>query len=180
MSSSQSNASARRRRAQPAVPPSKNSIAGRVPPNEPQFKPDDTNQNNQTQNKPLYESPAQMLIAHEGRINKIEELVNNLPSSDNSDTEENNKYVSRISELEERISQLEHQYKMLQIFSVETNVALMKILDLSKTASNFLNNDIKQELMASKEIEQTQVAETQEETQEETSTTSDKVTFPEK
>ena len=182
MSSSQSNASARRRRAQPTVPPSKNSIAGRVPPNEPQFKPDDTNQNNQnnqTQNKPLYESPAQMLIAHEGRINKIEELVNNLPSSDNSDTEENNKYVSRISELEERISQLEHQYKMLQIFSVETNVALMKILDLSKTASNFLNNDIKQELMASKETEETQeetqVAETQEET-----TTSDEVTFPEK
>ena len=65
---------------------------------------------------------------------------------------------------------------MLQIFSVETNVALMKILDLSKTASNFLNNDIKQELMASKETEQTQVAETQEET----STTSDEVTFPEK
>ena len=148
MSSSQSNASARRRRAQPAVPPSKNSIAGRVPPNEPQFKPDDNNQNEQSQKQPLYESPAQMLIAHEGRINKIEELVNNLPSSDNSDTEENNKYVSRISELEESISQLEHHYKMLQIFAVETNVALMKILDLSKTASNYLNNDIKQELMA--------------------------------
>lgn len=184
MSSSQSNASARRRRAQPAVPPSKNSIAGRIPPNEPQFKPDETNQG---ENKPLYESPAQMLIAHEGRINKIEELVNNLPDN-NSDTEENTKYVSRVSELEERISQLEHQYKMLQIFSVETNVALMKILNLSKTASNYLNNEIKQELMTSKETEPTKQVETETKTETETETketepditTSDEVTFPKK
>ena len=180
MSSSQSNASARRRRAQPAVPPSKNSIAGRIPANEPQFKVDETNK---AENKPLYESPAQMLIAHEGRINKIEELVNNLPGNDNSDveTEENPKYVSRVSELEERISQLEHQYKMLQIFSVETNVALMKILNLSKTASNYLNNEIKQELMTSKENEPTKEVETETKTEvEPDTTTSDEVTFPKK
>ena len=160
MSSSQSNAAARRRRAQPAVAPSKNTIAGRIPQHQPQFQPNQSNQSNQSNssengssgNGTKYSNPAQMLIAHEGRLNKIEDLVNKISDEGVSGTEnpeQVNNYITRISELEEQISQLEHQYKMLQIFCVETNVALMKILDLSKTASSYLNGDIKKELINS-------------------------------
>ena len=159
MSSSQSNAAARRRRAQPAVAPSKNSIAGRIPQHQPQFQANQSNssENGSSGNGTKYSNPAQMLIAHEGRLNKIEDLVNKISDEGISTSsvvgtenpEQVNNYITRISELEEQISQLEHQYKMLQIFCVETNVALMKILDLSKTASSYLNGDIKQELINS-------------------------------
>lgn len=176
MSSSQSNAAARRRRAQPAVAPSKNTIAGRIPQHQSQFQPNQSNQSNSSENGSSgngtkYSNPAQMLIAHEGRLNKIEDLVNKISDEGVSGTqiagtenpEQVNNYITRISELEEQISQLEHQYKMLQIFCVETNVALMKILDLSKTASSYLNGDIKQELINSQteeiKTEETNVAE---------------------
>jgi len=137
MSSSNSNAAARRRRAAPQQPPSQNSIAGRLPPQvnrQPQSQQLSQQSSTETTGTtPLYANPAQMLIAHEGRLAKLEESLPDLLN--NSGVNVSSGEDSKIKELEDKIVLLEHELKMLKSFAIETNVAMLKFLNNTKTVS---------------------------------------------
>jgi hypothetical protein len=161
MSSSQSNAAARRRRAAPAVPPTPNSIAGRIPQTQP---PSQRTQNvasssassPTSQQQPMYANPAQMLIAHEGRITKLEETLANVDYSVVGDYQNTEEDLSLVKELEDKIAGLEHELKMVMSFAMETNVALMKFLNNTSNTTTATNttNEIIEETVTEAENDQ--------------------------
>ena len=138
MSSSNSNAAARRRRAAPQQPPSQNSIAGRLPPQvNRQVQPQQVSGHSSTETTgttPLYANPAQMLIAHEGRLAKLEESLPELLN--NAGMNVSSSETSNTKELEDKIASLEHELRMLKSFAIETNVAMLKFLNNAKTATD--------------------------------------------
>jgi hypothetical protein len=140
MSSSNSNAAARRRRAAPQQPPSQNSIAGRLPPQvnrQPQSQQLSGQSSTETTGAtPLYSNPAQMLIAHEGRLAKLEESLPGLLNGSSSTMNESSNDSANVKELEDKIASLEHELRMLKSFAIETNVAMLKYLNNAKTVSD--------------------------------------------
>lgn len=166
MSSSNSNAAARRRRASPVVPPQPTSMAARVQPQppqavrnmpqgQPQPQPQRPGQQPQGQPQPGQPqlpimTPAQMLIAHERRLTEIEsmipEIMKNASTYEMNDNENPEMYVdpsdimSRVSELESRLSSMQTAFQLLHNFATETNTALLKFLNTQWQVSN--ENDI--------------------------------------
>ena len=152
MSSSQANASARRRRAAPSTVPAPGASNGRPQ----QVEPGQQGQGPTSIRAPL--TPTQMLIAHDRRISELERIVSGedmsptnvqaaAPSQDveimarrlaalemsiqNQQSQQGNVFAEqaesqRIMSLENKIAELEATLRQVQKFAMETNFTLMK------------------------------------------------------
>lgn len=148
MSSSNSNAAARRRRAGGPPSLSQSSMVSRVN-SRPQIQPPQQHQHPspQQQQEPVSQqqrpvmTPAQMLIAHERRLNEIETMIPDImkkvtiretnvkEAEPNISSEVIDEMTQHIRALEEQFKALSQSFTLLHNFATETNIALLKLIN---------------------------------------------------